>query len=323
MRVLNVSANFPCSRAVKMATAAKNHGVRSDALCQGYPPHMEESFDNLTVVPRMSDSEWKRRIAASSADVVHVHGDLGGYWLAPLVREATDKPLLLNVHDLPSDRELISDIHEAEAFACADALLWVTERQRDFAARVGLPIDKPSATVANFVSSDLFIDKPVLPHIGGLCYEGGAQPRGDAAAWRDLSAVADTVPLHIYPGNSGVDYGIVHPTEFELSILLHRMSQHDWNFIGVWPANDAWNNSIPNKFGEGLAAGLPFIALNVPLLEPMAEAGLGICVYNLSDLKKAARQNPKPYKKAVMAQRRQYTMEAHIEPYIDLLRGLS
>jgi len=179
--------------------------------------------------------------------------------------------------------------------------------------------NKPYICLPTYGSHSTIVEKPVLPHLGGLCYVGGADPRGYEASWRDQSPVADLVPdFHIYPGNPGIDYGILHDTVLDYRLITQHIARHDWGYVGVPVANHAWAHSYPNKVYEYLLAGIPIIALNTPLLKPLCDAGYGIYLDDVKQLPVAMKENPKPYAKRVRQDRYRFTMRYNIQPLLDL-----
>ena len=114
----------------------------------------------------------------------------------------------------------------------------------------------------------------------------------------------------------------MHDVEPDYDLYIHRIAQHDWCFSGNAENIDSWRVTMATKVTEGFAAGVPGIWLNSPACIPFAEMGMGIYCENLRDVAIAAKQNPKPYRKAVMAQRSQFTAERTIQPLVDLYRGL-
>ena len=171
----------------------------------------------------------------------------------------------------------------------------------------------------------MFVDKPMLPHIGGIVYEGGLDKRGAEGAWRDLSPIADYLEahgseLHIYPANPGIDYGKLYQMELDYRILIHRLAQHDWGITGTAVPELSWLTTFPNKIGDYFAAGIPFVAVNTPLVRDLAEEGFGICIDNLEHLRDLP--DVKPFLKSIKANRMRFTMEREAPKLYRFVEGL-
>jgi hypothetical protein len=306
MRVLHVTSEYCCPRANRFSLILGGGSV-SRLPHTAFP----EAFDSV-VWRQDADPKWfAEQITKSDADLIMFHAEMYSGWLAEAVREGAGKrPLVVNVHDLTAARTgYVPDIYEPLLYDVADALMFVMPAQQEFAKAIGYNTDKPTLFVPNYPSSTMFVDRKMLPHIGGVVYEGGLEPRGTAGAWRDLSPVADALApkggLHVYPANPGIDYGIQHDMVLDYRILIHQLGRHDWNFTGTMQPNLAWMQTFATKVGDGWAAGVPFLALNTPIMLPWAEEGMGICTDTLD----FELPDPKPFRKAVLANRDRYTME--------------
>lgn len=326
MKPLMVSGMFPCVRAGKTTEAL---GMPHDALCRMYPPQFDFVYDDLHALRNASQADFARYFRTHKHDLIHVHNEPN--WPVVVAKENQDAPVLMNVHDVTSARpDDQIDPYEEAAFQAADAFVFVSDWQRDFCIAQGFDVkDKPYCVLPNYASDSTVVDKPMLPHIGGVVYAGGLDSRGLEGSWRDLSPVADEmaqrkVDFHVYPGNPGIDYGIVHDTVMEYHLLMHRLSQHDWGFSGTLLPNHAWHHSYPNKVFEYFAAGIPVIAINNPLIKPLCNEGFGIYLDDVGDLKHLPKLDHKRYVKYVRANRYRYTMSYNIQPLKDLyaqLRG--
>ena len=315
-----VAGDFCDVRCGRITHAMKMFGWRHNAVSRGYPPQFEDEYEHIDWHPyRKGFVEALTK--KNESELFHVHGELHHYFPVLDAKE-TGKPVILNVHDLTCSRSAsILDAFEAECISAADAHVWVTEEQREFAGSMGLDISKPYCVIPNYVSSKYLIEKPVLPHLGGICYEGGIDPRGYTANDRDFSPFADALgdDFHIYPGSKSPDYGQVHETELEYVMLLHRLAQHDWGLAGYHEPAESWLQSDPTKAYDYLAAGIPVIAMNTPKLAPLVEDGLAVWADSIKDVKQIlTRMDTKDYKKRVLANRRKYTTERVIEPLVRL-----
>jgi hypothetical protein len=317
VKILDVVSEYPCPRAAKLSLALG----RNDLLARRPPMGLSDAYARKTIRPDLDAKYIKSFVAESDADVIQIHGEMYSGWLAEAVREgAGNRPVVLNAHDLTAARpSLTPDPYEFLLYEVADGIIYVTDKQRTDTEE--LYDSKPSILVPNFQSSTCFIDKTPLPYLGGLVYEGGLDKRGQHGAWRDLSPIADSVELHIYPADPNVDYGTIHGIETDYRVLSHRLAQHDWGFTGSPTPHPAWQHAFPNKVADYWAAGIPFVALHTPILSEYADMGMGICISSIDELKRLP--DPRPYRKRVLAQRGQFTMEAQADKVREFIRGLS
>jgi hypothetical protein len=323
MKVLHVTGEYPCPRASKIALATGWSEAVSRRLPQAFP----DAFTKVTWRPE-ADAEWFRdRIAESDADAVMLHVELYTGWLAEAAREGTgDRPLIVNIHDVTAARTgYVPDLYEHLLYRVADALMFTAPEQRENAESYGFDTDKACLIVPNYPSSSMFVDKPLLPHIGGVVYEGGLDARGAEGAWRDLSPVADALQaagggLHIYPANTGVDYGILYDMVLDYRVLIHHLARHDWGLSGTAKPELSWLTTTPNKAFDYMSAGIPFVALNTPVMMPWVEEGLGIHIDDVRHLNKLP--DPKPFKKAIKANRHRFTMESLADSIKEFVEAL-
>ena len=309
-----VCGDYPDVRCGRITHAMRTIGWEHDVVTRAYPPQFEDIYTNIDWHPFRS--MLTEAAARTDGELLHVHGELHHFF--PVLDVKKDgRPVILNVHDLCCARKhSILDVTEEESLAAADAHVWVTEEQRDFAKRMNLPVDKPYCIIPNLASSRHMVEKPVLPHIGGICYEGSIDPRGQKGNDRDFSDVADALgdDFHIYPGGTAPDYGVTHETELDFHCLLHRLSQHDWGLAGYPEPLDSVVHGDPTKAYEYLMAGIPVIAMNSPTLIPLIEEGMGVWADSIEELPKVLSLDIRAYKERVVANRRRFTLERVIEP---------
>lgn len=319
---LMICGDRPDVRVGRLTESLYDHGWEHDVVCRTPPAQFAKHYRYINQIPYATRAEFVDAIRRSDAEVLHVHGELYDAWLMSVAKEGADgRKVIFNVHDLACHRlSAPFDPHEEEAFELADALVFVVPQQRDFAHTMGLNVDKPTAFVTNYPSKSIFIDETVCKRIGGVVYEGGIAPRGQDGGDRDLSPIADALhgQLHIYPGHAGVDYGIVYDMEFDYQLLIHRLAAHDWGFCGHPKPHPSWMQTFATKAGEYLAAGIPIIAINQPTLQPLADLGMCVQSKRLKDIRKTAKLDPAPYRKAVLEHRHKFTTQAVIGPLVQM-----
>jgi hypothetical protein len=315
----------PRIRAGKMAKALRGHGWEFDALGLMYPTVYANAYRTVTTDPYLTSTSLREFVAAHPADLLLINNEPN--WPVAAVRDgARGRAVVLDVADFQSQRDAgYVDPYEREALALADAYVFVTADQRTWAIEQGLAsAEKPFALLANQVLASEMIDSTPLPHLGGLVYQGGLDPRGARGGWRDLSSLADAAggQLHLY-GDS-VDYGISHGSEPEYALLIHRLARHDWGFVGSPVHTLAWEKTLPNKIYEYFAAGIPVVVMNAEQCRPFCEDGMGIWCESVEEVAEVARSvDPTPYRETVFARRAEFTMEAHIAPLAEMLAQLA
>ena len=118
-----------CIRVFKEAKALRDLGYIVE-LIVGRLPTGTQAFSTLSI---WTDHEqFKREVAASSADIFHIHNEPD--WMVRETREATKKPIVYDIHDLESMRwngRCKQD--EQDAFDCADAYVHVSDPCKAFA----------------------------------------------------------------------------------------------------------------------------------------------------------------------------------------------
>lgn len=317
-----ISGSYLCVRAAKMTLALQQQDWVHDGLSIELPRQMREAYRRLRCLPFGGSGEMVRRISEHDACVLHVHNEPN--WPAIAAKRASmGRPVILDVHDITSANPgRAQDRLERQAYEEADAFVFVSEEQRSFASSCGLPIEgKPYAVLPNYASSSLFIEGTPLPPLGGVVYEGGAVRRGDPWTGRDYSTVADALGggLHMFVGQDAVpDYGLVHPREDSYRVLIHRLAQFDWGLVGTANPDPGWSHAVPNKVFDYMSAGIPFIALNVPMIRPLCGLGMGVYCESVDGVREAATLDPEPYRRQVLTCRANYTMESAIAPVVRL-----
>jgi hypothetical protein len=317
MHGVMVCGEFPDIRCGRITSALRDNGIHHGVSTLKYPPQLDDVYDFVDWRNTDGARGVIERTLSHDCDIFHVHGEIQQFWPVVFLKEKTNKPVILNIHDLPCSRvRSILDRYEAEAIEKADALVWVTETQRQFGESMGLNVDKPYCIVPNYPSRRFFINETPLPHIGGIVIEGGMDKRGNTANDIDYSKIADTVEVHLYSGSNRPDYGIVHRTETDYHLLIQRLAQHDWGFCGSAYENYTWTVALPTKMGEYFAAGIPVIGLNCPAVKPFCDMGMGVYLESVEELKDLP--DPAPYKEKVFEHRDKFTTENAIGPLVEL-----
>jgi glycosyltransferase involved in cell wall biosynthesis len=223
-------------------------------------------------------------------DVFHVHNEPD--WLVSLVRKASDKPIVYDIHDMVSVRTGKDEPDEDKSIINANAICTVSSEYVD-RIRKKLSNDKPVVEVLSCVPSYLFPKKKCKLQHNGLVYEGGMRGiqeiseqypyRNWLEAFRAITK--EGLPVWAYSNSSAEnlrDYAkasvqIMGP--LHLDELLCNLTAHEVGILGSPTPDPAFDGALPNKLFEYIAAGLPVIALNAPTARRFLEAtGMGVGV---------------------------------------------
>ena len=324
---LMVSGSYPCIRSGKLTAAMREHHIYHGCIALKRPPQLTEAYVHLDINAFQSMPEMAARIAEHPADFIHVHNEPN--WPVLAAKDgARGRPVIYDVHDVTAAREgEPEDAWEKAAYEAADAFVFVTREQHEYATEAGLDTSgRPVVYIPNYAHAGHFISDTPFHHLGGVVYAGGAHTRSGGKFWRDMSPIADALDGDFYVYSAAgkpVDYGIQCPPERHYRKLIYRLAQHDWGFVGTPLEHPGYLHAIPNKAFDCFSAGIPVIAMNVPLLKPILDRGLGIYCDSYSDVREAAQTLPGPYKEAVMQYRAEYTMQAVTRELVSLYEELA
>lgn len=259
------------------------------------------------------------------ADIFHVHNEPN--WLVAVVREATDKPIVFDVHDsmlYRSDKPEHRSAAERLAFELSDAYVYVSGECRDISEKNNVSTHgKPFCVLPSYVNKR-FYKHADHKWVGGLVYQGLITTDKNMftmqyANYQKFAAkcVELNLPFHLYSCNID-EYkekyykDAIIEGQLEYSDLIKSMGHHDWGVVGNVDSYKDWDVALPNKLFEYLAGGIPVAVINA------RQAGyfvrrykVGIEVKSLEELKKRWNERAK-CQSNVMKFRRQFCMENHI-----------
>lgn len=287
------------------------------------------------------------KIYASSkdVDVFHCHNEPS--WFVSALKEITDKPVILDVHDsylarsTPEEATESLDsgnIHirvtaeERNNFQLADALVYPGEDFRNIVSSE-FKLKQPQLTLPSYVPKRFYRYGGRDWH-GGLVYEGrvnlpeeNKNPHHTGFSYCDYTDVATRttslgLDFHLYAGRSDEKFRQHYSEEkFEKTFvhkallyeeLLNSVGRHDWGLVGNSIKTREWDLAMPNKLFEYMAAGVPVVAMNAAdCAKFVNDTGVGISVEGPEEL--AGRWAEHRIKREkVIKERQNWSMNAHI-----------
>jgi len=282
------------------------------------------------------------KLLEDKVDIFHAHNEPS--WFVTLVKEITDKPVILDMHDSYLAR--MTPQEEAERREEGEDVFRVTTEERNN-AQLADALVFPGENFAQLVTGEFGLKQKslVLPSymlrrwyrynceewLGGLVYEGRVDlpdetanhPGSRGFRYCDYLELANEckdsgIDFHIYTVRSDkefkdtyAEYCFVHePKEFDR--LPKWMSRHDWALVGNVNYTPEWEVAFPNKLFEYIAACVPIVAMNAKACaEYVGEHGIGIGVKSLDELKERWHEHEQ-CRMNLIKMRQSVTMEAHI-----------
>ena len=321
-----------------MALLAKGHRVHfiSMAMCMFHEQY--KSFSLAIDVEQMLESI--SIYARGGVDLFHVHNEPS--WFVTAVKEQTDAPVILDVHDsflarstpeeaTESLEEQVPHLRvtteERNNFQLADALVFPGDHFRQIVTEE-FNLKQPAITIPSAVPERLYQYKTLDWH-GGLVYEGkvntpeeltGARRFFKYCTYADLANQANELGMdfHLYSGRRGEEYikaysgiAFVHD-HHQYPDLLKAISRHDWGLVGNVYETPEWDVAMPNKLFEYMAAGVPIVAMNAKAsADFVTKHKIGISVGSLKELGERWSEHVE-CRKNLLKHRKGFSMDSYI-----------
>ncbi len=341
-------AGHACCRVQKMALPLMERGNVVRLISQKTPSFVE-AYDMFSQSHSIHQMRNAVEALAPTTDIFHVHNEPS--WFVTLVKEITDKPVILDVHDSYLARLSPQEADELES-AEEDYLRVTVEERNNFQLADGLVF--PSEPFANLIRREFKLFQPhiILPSmvqrnlyaydgkewLGGLVYEGRVDLSTELeknrhksgftyTMYEDLAKKAKEIDLdfHLYARKDEAfnelykDHAILHePVPY--GKLMRKISRHDWGLVGNIFKTSEWDVAFPNKLFEYIAAGVPVVAINADYCgEFLKRTGMGIVVESLEELAERWGEHTE-IRKVIARKRMHYCMENNIGALEDLYR---
>lgn len=333
-------AGHGCIRVHKMAIPLMEKGHEVHLIAMKVPMFWEQykTFTLCADVEQMIQA--LRMYDKHDFDLFHCHNEPS--WFVSALKEITQKPVILDVHDsylarsTPEEATQALDagamhvrVHTEERnnFQMADALVFPGD---DFRALVSgeFGLEQPALTLPSFVPSR-FYEYATRDWHGGLVYEGKVSlpeemknRNGVGFSYCDYTEMAARthakgMDFHLY-ATRGDDPFRKHYA----SALIHRglpyeeligaVSRHDWGLVGNTEKHREWEVAMPNKLFDYMAAGVPTVSMNAAYCAKFLDAtGTGISVSGPEELAERWKEH-RGARAKVIKERRAWAMDAHI-----------
>jgi glycosyltransferase involved in cell wall biosynthesis len=220
-------------------------------------------------------------------------------WIVKVVKEASQKPVIWDIHDLVSKRTGEINQWEKDALEYCDGISAVS---RNYVEEMRKRTDKPVAEILSCVPEFLYPKQRASLLYSGLVYEGGLRGVNQGSEqfeYRDWSEAFGQitglgVPVWAYNNCSGENLAnyaksqVIFLGPLHLKELVQNLTAHEVGLVGCPVPNPAFDGALPNKMFEYIAAGLPCIALNAPTAEEfLLGTGLGVGVKSVEEIPEA------------------------------------
>lgn len=342
-------AGHCCIRVQKMAIPLieKGHNVH---LIGMKVPSLVEQYKTFTLcsdVGQMLDA-MRLYAAYKEVDIFHCHNEPS--WFVTALKEITDKPVILDVHDSYLARSTPEQAKEAldkgenhirvlveERNNCqlADGLVFPGDDFRNVVTRE-FRLDQPALTLPSYVPSR-FYQYSTRDWHGGLVYEGkvnvpaetqGAHTGFQYCDYTDVHERCATVGMdfHLYAGRVDdkfrkvYDKAFIHrPLAYEE--LMKSIGRHDWGLVGNTKKTSEWAVAMPNKLFEYIATGVPVVSMNANSSATfLKDTGMGIEVEGPEELGERWSEH-REVRKKVIKERQHWSMNAHIHELENFYKG--
>lgn len=350
MRVVMVSGHS-CIRVHKMALPLIERGHEVHLIAKKLSSFWQQ-YKSFCLCEDVEQYAEAIKLHAPHADVFHCHNEPS--WFVSLIKEITDKPVILDVHDSylarstpeeaeealnKGEKQVRVSVEERTNFQLADALVFPGDDFRELITSE-FRLNQPALTLPSYVPKR-FYQYDYKDWHGGLVYEGKvnlpSESKGYSSGFRycdytDACKATSEIGMdfHLYAGRADEPFRkhysfertFVHePLNYE--VLMERIGRHDWGLVGNTTKTREWDVAMPNKLFEYIATGVPVVAMNAKNSSSFIEAtGMGISVSGPEELAERWGEHRETRKK-LFKERQAWSMNSHIHKLEDFYRAVS
>lgn len=320
MKTVAFVAPTACIRVVKEGSIVSDYRkvlLYQKQLSQGEFALRQSTFNDLRQFTHIG--HLREYIRGLQPDLIHYHNEPN--YPAVYMMQQFDIPLIFDCHDMVSFYKNIINKEEEFIFENAGGVINVSQAMDAFAKKT-FNIKGQTEIIYSSVSEKYFCNHTGNKFHGDIVYEGGFTPKLDTH--RNYVGLFDTFAeaghkVHVFPaarGLSGNDFSslVLHePLGYEE--LLPALSQFKFGFVGYvydnqYSVNSYLDSSLPNKFFEYLAAGLPIIAFQAKTVEKLVrEKNIGVVIEKPEDVKAIDEVDYEVLKQNVLRVRSEYSLE--------------
>ncbi len=333
LRVCMVS-DHGCIRVFKEANALLKRGIAVDVLANQAP----FGYNKFTTAGIWLDiDQLKRSVQASPADIFHVHNEPD--WMVTAVRDATNKPIIHDVHDLMSIGPEEATDDEIAAFEAADAIVHVSQPCADF-AKLLHGNSKLSIVLPSYVNEEFIPDFYGDVSWNSIVYEGGLSSDGSVAkeengkTWLNMRFWLPLVEeftrqgwnVGLFcassdPGSAYDEAGAFVVRNVHYPTLLRALRPYAFGIVGALRDFPLIQAALPNKLFEYISQGVVPVVFNADeSARFVTEHGIGV-VPQKGDKRSIIEQIVEAgqvARKRVIEMRNEFTMERQIQSLLDL-----